>query len=80
MRLDHLGMFRARNSVGFKGKFILRKLSSESGGYDRAARIRIAKFAAIGGPSFILFGVSSLIVHSPDNRARIEPYAPKFGI
>lgn len=49
------------------------------GDLDSATKWRMAKFAAVGVPMLITGGLASLSVHSPDNRARIEPYMPGFG-
>ena len=58
-----------------------RKLNTEAETpLDSAAKWRLAKMAIVGVPSFITAGLASLAVHSPDNRARIEPILPQFGM
>jgi hypothetical protein len=63
-----------------RGSLLRRRFSIEAAeAYDNKAKWRMAKFAAVGIPTFITFGLGSLIVHSPDNRARLEPFLPEFG-
>ena len=62
-------------------QFGMRRLTTTaSDEWDPKAKRRMIKFALIAGPLTILGGLSSLIVHSPDNRHRIEPYLPGFGM
>lgn len=74
LRLRFLG---GRGSIGRPRRL---STATTSDSFDSAAKWRMAKFAVVGVPACIIGSLASLAVHSPDNRARIEPLFPEFGM